>query len=249
MEFSDYDLFVCTGGAAEFTFGGHSRLLEEGCALLVPKQTRVSAELHGNHRFEALAQHFELRIFADEDFFELLEYDPLVRFDRWEWVRELVLRLGQEPIDAGARHSRHALFRMILVEYLEQACRGLKNGDHPASHLVLEVLADIEREFTSDVSLAELLDRGPYTIDYVSRLFKRMMGRPPRKYLVYRRLQHSKDLLARGASVKEAAYGSGFRDEHYFSRTFKKYEGTAPSEYAGAQNRISSGTAASASIR
>ena len=58
---------------------------------------------------------------------------------------------------------------------------------------------------------------------------------PPNEYLTRYRVQKAGLLLStQHLSVGEAAYSTGFSDQLYFSRVFKKYRGVPPSRYAAA---------------
>jgi AraC family transcriptional regulator len=229
--FTDYDLFVCRGGQAEFSVEGRSWLLSEKQAFLAPRGKAIYARLAGNNQFEAVAQHFELKLFGEEDFFSLVRYKPLVRFSGWEWISSLLDRLTLLACDDNSKIQRHALFNLILMEFLVESCIGFRENRNPVNQIILEMLSEIDEHFDDDRVIEKAMERSPYSQDYTSRLFRKKMGRPPRQYLIYKRLQKSKDLLMQSRSVKEAAFGAGFRDELYFSRLFKKHEGCAPSEY------------------
>lgn len=54
------------------------------------------------------------------------------------------------------------------------------------------------------------------------------------EYLTQRRIAQAKRLLENGEmNIKEIAYAAGFNSQSYFSKIFKKYVGTAPSDYKG----------------
>ncbi len=64
------------------------------------------------------------------------------------------------------------------------------------------------------------------------RLFTECMGISPTKYLINKKIEYAKDLLATGqCNVSGAAYSVGYSDIYYFSRIFKKVTGYAPSKY------------------
>lgn len=65
--------------------------------------------------------------------------------------------------------------------------------------------------------------------DYLSRVFSRELGLSPWDYLIRLRIDRAVKLLSRTAlSVGEVARASGFQDQAYFCRVFKKYTGMNP---------------------
>jgi AraC family transcriptional regulator of arabinose operon len=68
------------------------------------------------------------------------------------------------------------------------------------------------------------------------RAFKLELGISPVDFIIKERIQFSKQLLRNPyCSISDACFKSGFNDQHYFSRAFRKLEGTTPSIYK-AQN-------------
>ena len=63
------------------------------------------------------------------------------------------------------------------------------------------------------------------------RAFKLAMGYTPIDYVLRIRIEKAKELLARtNVSVKSTSRALGFRSQSYFSRVFRKYEGSCPEE-------------------
>jgi AraC-like DNA-binding protein/mannose-6-phosphate isomerase-like protein (cupin superfamily) len=68
--------------------------------------------------------------------------------------------------------------------------------------------------------------------DYMSRIFKLMMGMSPNKYLQSIRHRHARQLLREtDLKIEAIAAEVGYDDLHYFSRMFKKWEGISAYEY------------------
>lgn len=67
------------------------------------------------------------------------------------------------------------------------------------------------------------------------RIFKSEFGTTPVDYLLARRMETAKQLLANtGLQVNEIAWRLGFADEHYFSAVFRSRTGMAPGRYRAA---------------
>ncbi|MDD9267023.1 helix-turn-helix domain-containing protein [Paenibacillus sp. GCM10023248] len=68
--------------------------------------------------------------------------------------------------------------------------------------------------------------------DYMSKLFKDMLGMSPNKYLQSVRHQQAKRLLREtDDKIERIAMEIGYDDFHYFSRVFKKWEGMSAQQY------------------
>ncbi len=73
--------------------------------------------------------------------------------------------------------------------------------------------------------------------NYFSILYKKETGEAPMKAINRVRLQNAAKMLRfTDKSIKEVAHDSGFSDELYFSRVFKKAFGTSPGIYRKSRN-------------
>ena len=71
-----------------------------------------------------------------------------------------------------------------------------------------------------------------YTTAYICMMFRRETGSTPGDYIAQVRMLHAKRLL-QDVSLKfsEIAALTGYENENYFSKVFKKYEGITPTEF------------------
>jgi AraC family transcriptional regulator len=66
------------------------------------------------------------------------------------------------------------------------------------------------------------------------RLFKRSSGGPPHRFLIRRRIDEARALLAaRTVPIAEVARLVGFRTPSHFTTTFRRIAGMTPSAYRG----------------
>ena len=68
----------------------------------------------------------------------------------------------------------------------------------------------------------------------LARQFRAMCGTSPYRYLLMRRLDFARKLLAQGRSLVEVALEAGFADQAHFSRMFKATFGITPTRYRAA---------------
>ncbi len=92
----------------------------------------------------------------------------------------------------------------------------------------------IQENLHREVRLAELgglVHMSPY---HFARLFKRSTGVSPHRFLIQRRLEEAKALLAaQTLPVAEIARSVGFRTASHFTATFRRATGITPSAYRG----------------
>ncbi len=133
-----------------------------------------------------------------------------------------VLLLGQNP----AEIPRISALGMELFNLLVLSASGPPD----------EEFARILNLFTSSIpkkcTVAELAGRLSLSPVTLERLFRRHIGKSPKRYLYELRMDAARELLRCGtASVQETAFRVGYEDPLAFSREFRKYSGVSPREF------------------
>lgn len=83
-----------------------------------------------------------------------------------------------------------------------------------------------------DCGASMLADRFHFSADHISRLFSRYTGETLNVYINKRRMEYALELLRNQEySINEVAIRSGFRNQNYFSRVFRKHLQVSPTEY------------------
>ena len=68
--------------------------------------------------------------------------------------------------------------------------------------------------------------------DYLSHIFRKETGTSLTNYIIDKRIQKAKQLLAQNEmSIRDIAIACGFQNISYFSRQFKKSTGMTPREF------------------
>lgn len=97
------------------------------------------------------------------------------------------------------------------------------------SALVKRSIAFINKNAASQISRWQLAAAVNISEDYLTRVFRREIGLSPWDYLNRYRIQIACRMLTEtGASVNEIASDTGFQDQAYFCRVFKKVKGFPP---------------------
>ena len=97
---------------------------------------------------------------------------------------------------------------------------------------VKQIATYLEKNFTSDICGNDNEKEFFINFDYANRIFKKIMGSSIIKYRNRLRIDAAKmSMLVADKTFSEISEETGFRDERYFNRIFKKYEGITPGEY------------------
>lgn len=95
-----------------------------------------------------------------------------------------------------------------------------------------EILTFIARNVNSDITISALAEKFSYNPKYLSALFRKNTGMTAREYITDKKIDYAKHLLVSTTlAVKAVAKETGFDDEYYFMRTFKKKVGITPKNY------------------
>lgn len=105
-------------------------------------------------------------------------------------------------------------------------------GSYGYNHQVDDILAYINANITSPVSIEQLAGEFFLSESYICRIFKAATGTTIGKYINARRISIAKSLLSDGASVTQAWEKSGFSDYSNFFKAFTKAVGISPKKYA-----------------
>lgn len=126
----------------------------------------------------------------------------------------------------------------ILVEVAVSLTEKIESYNQNSIHSTLQLAIDyINEHFQSQVTLEELAKHAYVSPYYLSRMFKKELGKNFVDYLNEKRIGRAKALF-RDADLKtyEVAEYVGISDAHYFSRLFKKYTGMTPTDYRQQQS-------------
>ena len=94
------------------------------------------------------------------------------------------------------------------------------------------VLEYIEANLHRNPPLSELCALAHMSAFHFARLFKQSTGVPPHRFVVRRRIEHAKALLASdGAPIALVARSVGFRTPGHFTTVFRRTTGMTPGAY------------------
>lgn len=89
----------------------------------------------------------------------------------------------------------------------------------------------INNNFDKDLNLDLLSDVRFTSKFHLLRLFKRYYGQTPKQYMIDKRIQKAKEMLATGTTVTETCFSIGFNCPSSFCTLFKSRAGLTPTEF------------------
>lgn len=142
--------------------------------------------------------------------------------------------LVQEALSsaAGTTHAVDAAARLVAVEFhrlITSAARGTSPRMHPAVVGARRLLDERFDEAWTVPRLAAMVGLSP---NHLSQVFRRDVGQTPHRYLMDRRLERARELLAQSQlGISELAGQLGFASGSHLARSFRAAEGMSPTEY------------------
>ena len=124
----------------------------------------------------------------------------------------------------------------LLKEVSLSITAKINNYNSKSIKLILRNALDyIHEHYSEQLTLNDVAEHVYVSPSYLSRMFKKELGKNFVDYLNGLRIEKAKELLMDPRyKTYEVAEIVGIPDAHYFSRLFKKYEGVSPTEYRDA---------------
>jgi AraC family transcriptional regulator len=154
-------------------------------------------------------------------------------------LEQLVLNaLGElRQADAGVPLYADSIATMAAVHLLRHHAtrpavdRGLGSADLARSNL-RPALDFIEASLEDNPSIAEIAATTGLSTFYFARAFRRQLGMAPHQYLMARRVERAKTLLATSDQpLAELALSAGFASQSHLTAIFKRVVGVTPGAY------------------
>lgn len=97
---------------------------------------------------------------------------------------------------------------------------------------VLKRVCDlVETRLNTPIGLQDLAREANMSRYHFSRIFRNSTGESPYRYLMKRRIERAKEMLARGCTIDEVAAGSGFSSPSHLCSLFRRYAGVTPRKF------------------
>lgn len=144
------------------------------------------------------------------------------------------LEMGKKmkPADLFVRQS-------VFMELLSQLADEVSNTQTGSALLAKNVMDYLNFHFIEDLGLCKLSKQFNFSLDYLSKLFKKYYSVSPMEYVQRLRINKALELLlTTDMSVEQISDASGFKDITVFFRTFKKRVGISPLSWRKLNRKI-----------
>lgn len=142
--------------------------------------------------------------------------------------------LSERPlsIDTGLHAAISALMARLFESRQPISVSQGPSSEGASNHRLLNVIQRMQRDCSRAWRVEELARMAGLSAPQFFRRFRKTTGSSPVDWLRRERINHAKRLLGdSNKSIREIAAESGFADQFYFSRDFKKLTGLAPRHY------------------
>lgn len=157
---------------------------------------------------------------------------------KWEYVRDF-FRTGVQEAERQDDGWEAAVIgnTVTLLTHIKRATedRGTKSLKAETPELLDRIMAFVEENYTSQITIRDLGRRYFVSESTVSHLFKQKMGVSFYRYVTQRRLIAAKTLIEKGRLLETVAAEAGFSDYSGFYRAFRQEYGISPRQYRNLQ--------------
>lgn len=160
-------------------------------------------------------------------------------------------KLSKRVINIGEIPHAESLFKKMIEEYYlkrpysSELCAGylytilalfarrnVWDSHYIADERIEKVLKRMTADFGMEVDISFYADMCNLSVSRFTHLFKRCTGKSPKNYILEMRIKRASELLENtDLPIQKVGEETGFTDQNYFSRIFKKYKGVSPFNY------------------
>ena len=140
---------------------------------------------------------------------------------------------GYEPMAEEFKSLRKMLSQALLADPVEVPTEADSHS------WIRSIKSFCEKNYAEPISITMASDMLHVSPSYFSTLFKRETGENFTAYVTNLRLSKAKELLlSTKRNVSDIAIDVGYSDYYYFTKVFRKYFGTTPTQYRQTQQGI-----------
>jgi two-component system response regulator YesN len=167
--------------------------------------------------------HMEVKMLAAH----LLHMLAMLAGRKSEYQQELDSAISHASLLVHVQQVIHMLIRQMKEEHVSYT-------DHPEVNRVIQYMLE---HFKENIKIADLAKLVSINVDYLSTVFGKKTGLTPIAYLQNIRIEQAKRLLLHSKlNVEAIAFQTGFADDAYFIKVFKRMVGQTPNSFRRENN-------------
>lgn len=158
------------------------------------------------------------------------------RTDAYEFEK-LISRINELPINSDNRSieitSVHKAAAAQILAALNEIYRknAVSSGDIVNDPKINDIVKYINDNLCDELSLEALSKKFHISKYYLTKQFAVHTGQSLHRFILLKRLDHSRILIKEGVDLYTAAFDSGFNNYSHFSKVFKEHFGVQPARY------------------
>lgn len=164
---------------------------------------------------------------------------PVIKASAYEQYSLLFDSILKEFINPGP--DSQTLLKGYCIQLL---CRMSREATHPGGYkevdsayrvLFKQVSKYVLDNLSNKIMLKDLANVAGMSPNYFHRVFSKTMGVTPNEFILSRRMNKARELLATTSeTIANISFDCGFENIAYFSYVFKRYSGITPSSFRAA---------------
>ncbi|MBO5460164.1 MAG: AraC family transcriptional regulator [Lachnospira sp.] len=239
-----YDVTYLISGECTCFVNHNIYKLSKGDLIIIPPGEIHRSTFHGNMQSERFVLSFRddqlgwIRSLIGEKLVaESLKTDVIsIPSKRRDYVESLLNKLlfeSDDPDILSPAFIQAGLLELLLfVIRCQQYENNVLKEIDVDNQLMQEIATYVYNNYDKKISLDDMAQRFHISRSYLSKKFKTATGFGFKEYLNMVRIEESKRLLSNtDYSLIDIAIATGFENQSYFSRIFKKYTGLTPKQF------------------
>lgn len=208
-------------GQANFTHAGKTYFVKENDLVFVPKNYDYT--LHSLKDESVIVIHFD----SDVVFNDIITFSPKESEIILQLFSEIEKTYREEKI--GFNYKMCSLFYQIL-EQIELQQKAEINSKNTVIEHFYKSINYLKTSFSNpEITISTLAKISGVSETYYRKLFARIFGVSPLKYINNLRLSQASSMLKTGYySIEQVANQCGYTDSKYFTTSYKKLYGHPP---------------------
>jgi AraC family transcriptional regulator len=155
------------------------------------------------------------------------DYDPLIERLGQTCCRMLAEGLGDYFADGVAR--------CIAAQLVTAHSSGLRHPESKVSGLtssqLKKICGFIEERLEESLNIEDIAAAVGLNPIHFARQFKRSTGKPPYQFVIEKRVERARELLAADMPIAQVAAAAGFSHQEHLTRVFGRQTGMTPGAY------------------